>query len=104
MQSKWRYILSQDSFKTNRVTVHHASHETDALNTDFLITVIVWRHSVFFYHKFDFKQSKKLLARKFYICLCLKLKPQELKGRKNNQGGFQKFKTLSCINGAHQRK
>lgn len=46
----------------------------------------------------------KLLVKKFYICLCLKLKPQESKERKNNQGGFQKFKTPSCINGAHQRK
>lgn len=90
----------------NGATAHRAIHETDALNIDFLITVIVRRHSGFFSlcHKFDFKQSKKLLARKFYICLCLKLKPQELKGRKNNQGGFQKFKTPSCINRAHQRK
>lgn len=70
-QNKWNHRLP-------------CSYETDALNIDFLITAIVRRHSGFFFfflcHKFDFKQSKKLLARKFYICLCLKLKPQELKG------------------------
>lgn len=77
----------------------------DSLTIDFLITLLVKRQLFPQCHKFNFKQSKKLLARKFFICLRLKLKPPEMKEEeKNNQGVFQKFKTPSCINGAHQTK
>lgn len=86
-------------FKTKVPTSHHEICEAAVLNIDVVFIVIVRSSSVFAEcNKYGFKQNKTLLARNFISVYKPEIKTTRIERKKNNQRGFQKFKTPSCIN------